>query len=32
LFGRRWGIAFEALYVGKANDIRARVKGQSQVR
>jgi len=28
LFGRRWGTSFEALYVGKANDIRARVKGQ----
>ncbi len=28
LLGRRWGTGFEALYVGKANDIRARVKGQ----
>ena len=28
VFGRRFGSAFEALYVGKANDIRGRVKGQ----
>jgi len=28
VFGRRWGNQFEALYVGKANDIRGRVKGQ----
>jgi len=28
VFGRRWGKQFEALYVGKANRIRGRVKGQ----
>lgn len=28
VFGRRWGSQFEALYVGKANGIRGRVKGQ----
>jgi hypothetical protein len=28
IFGRQWGSSREALYVGKANDIRARVKGQ----
>jgi len=28
VLGRRWGGDFEALYVGKANDIRGRVKGQ----
>jgi hypothetical protein len=28
VFGRRWGAEFEALYVGKANDIRSRVNGQ----
>lgn len=28
VFGRRWGGQFEALYIGKANDIRSRVKGQ----
>lgn len=28
VFGRRWGSQFEALYVGKANRIRGRVKGQ----
>ncbi len=28
VFGRRWGTQFEALYVGKANKIRGRVKGQ----
>ncbi len=28
VFGRRWGNQIEALYVGKANQIRARVKGQ----
>jgi hypothetical protein len=28
IFGRAWGSGFEALYVGKANNIRARVKGQ----
>lgn len=28
VFGRRWGNEFEALYVGKANRIRGRVKGQ----
>jgi hypothetical protein len=28
VFGRRWGSQFEALYVGKANQIRGRVKGQ----
>jgi hypothetical protein len=28
VFGRRWGDRFEALYVGKAYDIRSRVKGQ----
>lgn len=28
VFGRRWGRDFEALYVGKANSIRGRVRGQ----
>lgn len=28
VFGRRWGKNAEALYVGKANKIRGRVKGQ----
>jgi hypothetical protein len=28
IFGRRWGSGFEALYVGKATKLRARVKGQ----
>jgi len=28
VFARRWGGGFEALYVGKANNIRARVKQQ----
>ena len=28
VFGRRWGKAFEALYVGKATNVRSRVKGQ----
>ena len=28
VFGRRHGGAFEALYVGKANDIRKRLRGQ----
>jgi hypothetical protein len=28
VFGRRYGGNFEALYVGKANDIRGRVRGQ----
>lgn len=28
VLGRRWGMQFEALYVGKANGIRSRVKGQ----
>jgi hypothetical protein len=28
VFGRRWGDSFEALYVGKANNIRGRVKSQ----
>jgi hypothetical protein len=27
IFGRRWGAQFEALYVGKAGNIRSRVKG-----
>ena len=27
IFGRQWGRHFEALYVGKASNIRARVKG-----
>lgn len=27
IFGRRWGQQFEALYVGKAGDIRGRAKG-----
>jgi hypothetical protein len=27
IFGRRWGPQFEALYVGKAGNIRGRVKG-----
>ena len=26
IFGRRWGTQFEALYVGKANNIRGRLK------
>lgn len=26
IFGRRWGSQFEALYVGKANNIRGRIK------
>lgn len=29
VFGRRWGNQFEALYVGKANGIRSRVKNQT---
>jgi hypothetical protein len=28
ILGRRWGDQFEALYVGKANQIRGRLKGQ----
>ena len=28
VFGRRWGESFEALYVGKALDIRSRINGQ----
>lgn len=28
VFGRQWGASIEALYVGKAKDIRRRVKGQ----
>jgi len=28
ILGRRWGGELEALYVGKANNIRGRVKGQ----
>jgi len=28
VFGRRYGDNFEALYVGKANDIRGRARGQ----
>ena len=28
IFGREWGGDFEALYVGKANNIRRRLKGQ----
>jgi hypothetical protein len=28
ILGRRWGSDLEALYVGKANNIRGRVKGQ----
>jgi len=28
ILGRRWGSDFEALYVGKANNIRSRVKRQ----
>lgn len=28
VFGRRWGLDVEALYVGKASDIRSRVKSQ----
>jgi len=28
IFGRKYGQGFEALYVGKANKIRSRVKGQ----
>jgi len=28
VLGRRWGSQFEALYVGKANGIRSRVKSQ----
>lgn len=27
IFGRRWGSQFETLYVGKAGNIRSRVKG-----
>lgn len=27
VFGRRWGSQFEALYVGKAGNMRSRVKG-----
>jgi len=27
IFGRRWGSQFEALYVGKAGNIRGRIKG-----
>ena len=27
IFGRRWGAQFEALYVGKAGNVRGRVKG-----
>jgi hypothetical protein len=27
IFGRRWGSQFEALYVGKAGNVRGRVKG-----
>lgn len=28
IFGREWGMDFEALYIGKADNIRSRVKGQ----
>lgn len=28
VFGRRWGNRFEALYVGKANNVQSRVRGQ----
>lgn len=28
IFGRHWGNSFEALYVGKANKIRGRIKNQ----
>ena len=28
VFGRQWGNGFEALYIGKANNIRSRVRGQ----
>jgi len=28
IFGRKWGTGFEALYVGKALNIRSRIKGQ----
>ena len=28
IFARKWGTGFEALYVGKANNLRARIKGQ----
>jgi hypothetical protein len=28
VLGRRWGSQFEAIYVGKANKIRGRLKGQ----
>lgn len=28
IFGRRWGNQFEALYVGKGDNVRSRVKGQ----
>jgi hypothetical protein len=28
VFGRRWGRQFEALYIGKANTVRGRVKAQ----
>lgn len=27
IFGRRWGSNFEALYVGKAGNLRSRIKG-----
>jgi hypothetical protein len=27
IFGRRWGTQFEALYVGKASNMRGRIKG-----
>ena len=27
IFGRRWGSQFESLYVGKARNVRSRVKG-----
>jgi len=27
IFGRRWGSQFEALYVGKASNLRSRIKG-----
>jgi hypothetical protein len=29
IFGRRWGVQFEALYVGKAGDLRVRVRTQT---
>ena len=28
ILGRRWGSGLEALYVGKANNLRSRVRGQ----